>query len=116
MVKTGDRIAQLLLEKVKTPPPCKVDSLPSTSQGEGGFGHTGISAIAMGGTTNIPPIAERYVKLKEVVPECYHDYLDVFDADLCSSKLAPRRPGYDFEINLVPGSKLPPPAHPYHLS
>jgi dUTP pyrophosphatase len=30
-VKTGDRIAQLLLEKVRTPPPQEVDSLPSTS-------------------------------------------------------------------------------------
>jgi hypothetical protein len=70
----------------------------------------------MGGTTDIPPIAERYAKLKEVILECYHDYLDIFDANLCSSKLAPRRPGYDFEINLIPGSKLPPPACPYHLS
>jgi hypothetical protein len=70
----------------------------------------------MGGMTNIPPIEERYAKLREVIPECYHDYLDVFNSDLCSSKLAPRRPGYDFEINLIPGSKLPPPARPYHLS
>jgi dUTP pyrophosphatase len=37
MVKTGNRITQLLLEKVRTPPPCEVDSLPSTSRGEGGF-------------------------------------------------------------------------------
>jgi dUTP pyrophosphatase len=115
-VKTGDRIAQLLLEKVRTPPPWEVDSLPSTSRGEGGFGHTGISTIAMGGTTDIPPMAERYAKLKQIVPECYHDYLDIFDANLCSSKLAPRRPGYNFKINLVPGSKLPPLACPYHLS
>lgn len=39
-----------------------------------------------------------------------------FLTDLCSSRLAPHRPGYDFEINLIPGSKLPPPARPYHLS
>jgi dUTP pyrophosphatase len=115
-VKTGERIAQLLLEKAETPPVKEVTNLPSTARGEGGFGHTGVNAVAMGGTTNIPPIEERYARLRKVVPECYHDYLDVFDSDLCSSKLAPRRPGYDFEINLVPGSKLPPPARPYHLS
>jgi hypothetical protein len=115
-VKMGERIAQLLLEKADTPPSQEVTTLPPTVRGEGGFGHTGVSAIAMGGTTNIPPLEERYARLRKVVPECYHDYLDVFDSDLCSSKLAPRRPGYDFKINLVPGSKLPPPACPYHLS
>jgi dUTP pyrophosphatase len=116
MVKTGDQIAQLLLKKADTPPSCEVDSLPATVWGEGSFRHTGVNAIAMGGMIDIPPIAERYAKLREVVPECYHNYLDIFNSDLCSSKLAPRRPRYDFEINLVPGSKLPPPARPYHLS
>jgi dUTP pyrophosphatase len=110
MVKTGDRIAQLILERAEAPPPQEVTTLPSTIRGEQGFGHTGVNAVAMGGTTDIPPIEERYAKLRKTVPECYHDYLDVFDSDLCSSKLAPRRPGYDFEINLIPGSKLPPPA------
>ena len=46
----------------------------------------------------------------------YHDFLDVFDADLAMSKCPPHRPGYDFELNLVENAKLPPPAKPYHLS
>jgi dUTP pyrophosphatase len=112
--KMGEQIAQLILEKANTPPSCEVTTLPLTTRG--GFGSTGVNAIAMGGAVDIPLIEERYAKLKKIIPECYHDYLDVFDSDLCSSKLAPRRPGYDFEINLVPGSKLPPPACLYHLS
>ena len=65
-----------------------------------------IFAIAMGGQINIPPIKERYEKLRKIIPEQYHKYLDIFDADLCSSKLTPRRPGYDFEINLIPGASV----------
>lgn len=40
-VKKGDRIAQLLLEKIITPPVLEVDDLDSTERGAGGFGSTG---------------------------------------------------------------------------
>ena len=40
-VKEGDRIAQLILEKVKLSDPMEVDSLEETSRGEAGFGSTG---------------------------------------------------------------------------
>ena len=42
-VKTGDRIAQLLLEKIITPEVEEVAELESTDRGEGGFGSTGSS-------------------------------------------------------------------------
>ena len=40
-VKSGDRIAQLVIEKVETPVFEEVDELPSTERGAGGFGSTG---------------------------------------------------------------------------
>ena len=116
-VHKGERVAQLLLERAENPMVVVTDNLDKTESGEGGFGHSGMTtelaeifAIAMGGQTNIPPIKERYEVLRKIIPEQYHEYLDVFDADRCSSKLAPRRLGYDFEINLIPGAKLPTPA------
>lgn len=41
-IKDGDRIAQLILEKIVTPDVVEVDSLESTERGAGGFGSTGI--------------------------------------------------------------------------
>jgi len=40
-IKAGDRIAQGILEQVKTPKIQVVDELSGTSRGEGGFGSTG---------------------------------------------------------------------------
>lgn len=40
-VQAGDRIAQLLVQRVEAPVFTKVDELPATSRGEGGFGSTG---------------------------------------------------------------------------
>jgi dUTP pyrophosphatase len=42
-VKRGDRVAQLVLECIKTPPVVKVASLEDTDRGAGGFGSTGVS-------------------------------------------------------------------------
>ena len=39
--KTGDKIAQLILEKAIIPPVCIVDVLDNTERGAGGFGSTG---------------------------------------------------------------------------
>ncbi|KAJ7966743.1 deoxyuridine 5'-triphosphate nucleotidohydrolase-like [Quillaja saponaria] len=41
-VKVGDRIAQLLIEKILTPDVLEVEDLDSTVRGEGGFGSTGV--------------------------------------------------------------------------
>ncbi len=41
-IKAGDRIAQLVIEKIITPPVVVVESLDETERGEGGFGSTGV--------------------------------------------------------------------------
>ena len=41
-VQTSDRIAQSLLEQIKTPQVKKVSTLDDTNHGEGGFGSTGM--------------------------------------------------------------------------
>lgn len=40
-IAAGDRIAQLILECISTPPVMVVSSLTQTTRGEGGFGSTG---------------------------------------------------------------------------
>jgi dUTP pyrophosphatase len=40
-IKQGDRIAQLILEKISTPPVVEVEDLDKTDRGSGGFGSTG---------------------------------------------------------------------------
>lgn len=42
-VKVGDRIAQLVLERIVTPAVVQVDDLDTTDRGAGGFGSTGVS-------------------------------------------------------------------------
>ncbi|KAL4566355.1 hypothetical protein LXL04_030469 [Taraxacum kok-saghyz] len=41
-VKAGDRIAQLIIQKIITPEVMEVDDLDSTVRGAGGFGSTGV--------------------------------------------------------------------------
>lgn len=43
-INHGDRIAQLILEKIITPPVVEVESLDATERNTGGFGSTGVSA------------------------------------------------------------------------
>ena len=43
-VKRGDRIAQLILERIATPEVCEVDSLDETQRGAGGYGSTGVAS------------------------------------------------------------------------
>ena len=40
-IQKGDRIAQLILEKIETPEVMEVDELDNTDRGSGGFGSTG---------------------------------------------------------------------------
>ena len=42
-VKTGDRIAQIIIEKIAETKLVKIESLTTTNRGEGGFGSTGVS-------------------------------------------------------------------------
>ena len=44
VVKMGDRIAQLILEKIDTPPVEEVQALDNTVRGAGGFGSTGVKS------------------------------------------------------------------------
>lgn len=48
--KAGDRIAQLILEKITVPEPEEVNDLDSTDRGVGGFGSTGVSDAKTGST------------------------------------------------------------------
>ncbi|EPY52452.1 deoxyuridine 5'-triphosphate nucleotidohydrolase [Schizosaccharomyces cryophilus OY26] len=41
-VKVGDRVAQIILEKIATPPVILVENLEATVRGTGGFGSTGV--------------------------------------------------------------------------
>lgn len=41
-ISTGDRIAQLILERCETPPVQEVGALHETERGAGGFGSTGV--------------------------------------------------------------------------
>ena len=45
-VKTGDRVAQLILERISMAGVEERDQLEETSRGEGGFGSTGVSVQA----------------------------------------------------------------------
>lgn len=45
-IKTGDRIAQLIIECIITPKVEEVEELGSTERGEGGFGSTGVKALS----------------------------------------------------------------------
>lgn len=42
VVNCGDRIAQLIIEKIVVPPVVSVQDLDETARGDGGFGSTGI--------------------------------------------------------------------------
>lgn len=42
-VKAGDRVAQLIIERISTPEVVEVQSLDNTERGEGGFGSTGVA-------------------------------------------------------------------------
>lgn len=43
-VKAGDRVAQLILERIATPPVAEVDDLDATGRGAGGYGSTGVGS------------------------------------------------------------------------
>jgi len=144
-VKSGDRIAQLMTEKIVESDGYEVRTLEETKRPQQGFGSTRtsnaqiceISAGAFGKcyrrpdtTTGILKYSQRggqiclesvnistelaiksgkyhkQRKLEEMVPQEYHEYLDVFEEGE-KTKLHPHRPGVDLEIKLEEGEELP---------
>ena len=71
-VKHGDRIAQLVLEVIRTPEVLQVESLEDTARGEGGFGSTGVGAAAAaaagGGSSDAPAAAAAAAASSEKKP------------------------------------------------
>ena len=45
-VNVGDRVAQLILERIYTPDVVEVSELDDTDRGAGGFGSTGVQQVA----------------------------------------------------------------------
>ena len=45
MINMGDRIAQLIFEKIKTPKIKETNELEGTDRGVGGYGSTGMKAV-----------------------------------------------------------------------
>ena len=45
-IKAGDRIAQLILERISTPGVVEVEELEATERGAGGFGSTGVKPLS----------------------------------------------------------------------
>lgn len=58
-VKRGDRVAQLVLERIVTPDVVQVDDLDESERGAGGFGSTGVSGLPVEKKpdTPVPPEA-----------------------------------------------------------
>ena len=62
-------------------------------------------------------IPDHLVPLKEVIPEEYWDFLDVFDGEKAVSTLPEiRGPHIDFAIDLDASKPLPKPSRPYHMN
>ncbi len=61
-VKRGDRVAQLILERISMADAIEVDELPDTERGAGGFGSTGVAALpseTTGEITKKPRLEEK---------------------------------------------------------
>ncbi len=57
-IKAGDRVAQLVLEKVSEATSLEVTELPDTQRGGKGFGSTGIAAGKQGAGTKSPKLRQ----------------------------------------------------------
>ena len=53
-VKAGDRVAQLILERIATPEVVAVDDLDATDRQAGGFGSTGVAAPVKPPSPTVP--------------------------------------------------------------
>ena len=66
-IQVGDRIAQLILEKIKTPAVQKVIVLSATDRGSGGFGSTGLQSN--GSSSSVIQKENRAEKFEKVQKE-----------------------------------------------
>ena len=64
-VKVGDRVAQLIIEKIVTPSVTEVDDLDETVRGEGGFGSTGVWFVLF---CSVGYFVEQLVGCKRIKP------------------------------------------------
>ena len=67
IVNMGDRIAQLILEKIKTPVVKELDSLGGTDRGDKGFGSTGLSAANKEGAVSNEKIEDIHMNVDTIV-------------------------------------------------
>ena len=124
-VHSGDCIAQLILEGAQTPLIVVTDSLSTTIRGQAGFGLTDMTpelaeifevTLSHTASTKLASKEEQYTELHKQVPVEYHDYLDIFNANLAMLACPPNCLDYDFKINLQENAKLLAPHRPYQLS
>jgi len=59
VIKTGDRVAQLILERIATPDVEEVEDLDNTQRGEGGFGSSGVKRIKVDDVTPAEPSEQK---------------------------------------------------------
>ena len=67
IVNMGDRIAQLILEKIKTPVVKELDNLGGTDRGDKGFGSTGMSAANKTGAVANAKIEDTQMEVATIV-------------------------------------------------
>jgi len=70
-VKRGDRVAQLILEKIEYPDVQEVDEIEETARGAGGFGSTGV---------DLPLAKKQHVKANGSVQTDEEEFDTVFKA------------------------------------
>jgi len=91
-VTQGTCIAQLIIEKYQPTVPVEVDTLTDTLHGSQGFGSTGMTAeIAEIYAIDMMPTATENT-LKSMIPEEYHDFLDIFNPKTPMTRLPPSCP------------------------
>ena len=77
-----------------------------------------IFKIKLGHThsTTLRPREERLASICDCLDLVYHKYNYLFDSEELMSEVPESHLGYDFEIHLQEGTKLPPLGCPYHVS
>ena len=120
VVKTGDRIAQLILERIRTPEVIETKETSSTSRGASGFGSTGTSVITQHSVNRIwhsinskenvsTTLAiedlkkQKVLTIEDIRNGPFADYIDIFE-ESGFQKLPPHRK-WDHKIDLVPDWK-----------
>lgn len=80
-MKIGDRIAQLIIEKISDTHLVEVDALSETARGEGGFASTGISI------NDLPATQKRYQE-EHTQKQVGEQSLKHSDFEVCATTLA----------------------------